>query len=285
MLFLQPLFYSIPQLSVKSLKKHYDIAASISGLPCALQLPKLNAAQRENLIASHVPFVSGQQVYLPFWGCVFSERGLNVKEPVEIMTATTQVVFLSIYYQLAEGEKSNSTQLVERLGMPKSSLSRAVQDLKAMGFIVIKPEGTTNWIYLNGTPEEVIANGLGYMQNPVSKKLYLKSVPADLPYKLGGLKALSELSMLGTNDRDGAIVYSRKSAATISKDLLISKRDFDDFGGTIAECWRYDPFLLSDRNTVDDISLLMCLKDDEDERVQKELDCIRNNHGLSMEDD
>jgi hypothetical protein len=38
----------------------------------------------------------------------------------------------------------------------------------------------------------------------------------------------------------------------------------------IVEVWRYDPFLLSNDKYVDDLSLVLSLKDEPDERVQKE---------------
>jgi hypothetical protein len=49
------------------------------------------------------------------------------------------------------------------------------------------------------------------------------------------------------------------------------------------EVWKYDPFLLSNNDHVDDLSLMLSLRDDTDERVQKELDTIRNNYGMKVE--
>ena len=55
---------------------------------------------------------------------------------------------------------------------------------------------------------------------------------------------------------------------------------FRDFGGQIIEVWKYDPFLLSDTEYVDDISLLLDLADESDERVQYQLDGIREKYNL-----
>jgi hypothetical protein len=64
---------------------------------------------------------------------------------------------------------------------------------------------------------------------------------------------------------------------------LIDRQEYRDFGGKILEVWKYDPFLLSDSDYVDDISLVLSLRDDIDERVQKELDTIRNNYGMQVD--
>lgn len=99
---------------------------------------------------------------------------------------------------------------------------------------------------------------------------------------LGGIWALSENSMLVSNERDEAIVYGKENAKRLPNDFLVSKRDFDDFGDIAAEVWIYSPSLLSDGKTVDELSLFISLKDIdiEDERVQKELDFIRDKYRI-----
>ena len=46
--------------------------------------------------------------------------------------------------------------------------------------------------------------------------------------------------------------------------------------------WRYNPQLLSAGENVDDISLILSLKDNEDERVQREIDEIKEKYGLDV---
>ena len=61
---------------------------------------------------------------------------------------------------------------------------------------------------------------------------------------------------------------------------MIDEQSFRDFGGQIIEVWKYDPFLLSETDSVDDISLLLDLSDESDERVQYQLDSIREKYSL-----
>lgn len=95
-------------------------------------------------------------------------------------------------------------------------------------------------------------------------------------YKIGGIRALADKSMLAARESDGSYVISREEFRIIPAADLIDRQEYRDFGGIILEVWKYDPFLLSDSDYVDDISLILSLRDDIDERVQKELDTIRN---------
>lgn len=264
------------------LKKHYQAIKNICDLPCALNLKKLTAEQRKNLVSNNIPFISVlQQVYLPFWGSAFLERlKPEVVVPVR-MAPTTQLVFLHVFYRLFSGEQNvNSTSISSELGVPKSSVSRAVQELETYGLLKLYTERTNKWLSLAADPNETLTKAMDIMRSPVSRVVFLKELPERLSYKYGGIKALSMISMLGADERDGAIVFDKIEAQRIPEEKVISKRTFDDFSGIIAEVWRYDPGLLSNNKIVDDISLLLCLKDSEDERVQKELDGIRNKFGM-----
>ena len=269
-------------IRLPQLKKHYEIFRKYCDLPCALNLNKLTAAQRNNLIENHIPFVSvKQQIYLPFWGSIFTDSvKANVEAP-EIMTPTTQLIFFYLIYQSKSGKENiNSAEILSALDIPKSSISRAIQELNEYSLIELRADGTIKWISIT---ENALQKALTHMRSPISKTIYLKSIPEGIPYKIGNIKALAELTILASNERDGSIVFEKHDAQRIPRDLIITKRNFDDFGGVIAESWIYDPAKLSNTNTVDELSLLLSLKDSEDERIQNELDSIRKKYDIEVE--
>ena len=90
--------------------------------------------------------------------------------------------------------------------------------------------------------------------------------------------------MVGAKEYDRGIAVSTRVASTIPTEYIISKREFEDFGGSAIEVWSYAPELLSDNGRVDDISLLLSLDNDPDERIQMGLDEIREKHGLPIKD-
>lgn len=264
------------------LKKHYQMIKDICNLPCALNLEQLTALQRENLISNNIPFISiKQQIYLPFWGSIFLERLKKEAKVPKKMTPTTQLVFLYIFYRLISDErKINSTSISSELCLPKSSVSRAVTELEAYGLLTMYSEGTKKWLNFKSNSNATLTKAIGYMCSPISRIVYLKELEKGLCYKYGGIKALSMMSILSANEREGAIVFNKNEIKKISEKNIISERTFDDFGGVITEVWRYDPGLLTDNEIVDDISLLLCLQDNEEERIQKELDKIRIKYGM-----
>ncbi len=124
------------------------------------------------------------------------------------------------------------------------------------------------------------------MKAPVERCVYVNS-PLSRPHLLkSGLLALSDISLVGANEHDGAIAIY-KNSFIIPKDNIITEREFEDFflGGEVIEVWSYDPALFATENRVDDISLLMSLANNSNERVQIGLDAIRKKHEIPIKYD
>ena len=274
---LRPLFaWRLPEI-----KKQYGFFQKSCACPCALCVDGLTALQRRNLVESHVPFISSsQQVYFPFWGCLFQERTKAPSLPSsEKMVPSTQAVFLYLYYY-DDSRPVNLSRVSKDLSISKATCTRAFDDLLAFGLISQKKEGVNKWISPAFSKEEYLKRGYPKMKSPVHRMLFIKPGHS-LPYKLiGGIRALSDETELASNSRDGAIVISKAEANRIPSHCLCSQRDFEDFGGEIVEVWSYDPHVFSKQSYVDDVSLLLSIGDNSDERIQKSLDQIRAKHGL-----
>lgn len=275
----RPCLLVVPEnkdINLMSLKKQIGMIQKISSLPVIVQLDRLSALQRTSLIESDIAFICGQgQIFIPFWGSYFEEKIINPKEPAAKMTGNAQLVFLYLFYNsVFESEMINQTQLSAILHLPKSTCSRAVQLLKGIGLIATESDGNANWISLL-PGKDIVSDAYSYMSSPIHKLIYVKSLPQNIDYKLSGIKALSDMSMLSNRRFDAGYAVNRNAAKLIDSGIMIDKQTFRDFGGEIVEVWKYDPFLLSSSEHVDDISLLLSLDSDTDERVQKELDAIR----------
>lgn len=249
-------------------------------VPCALCLENLTSLQRRNLLENNIPFISiSQQVYLPFWGCLFTER-FKAQAPVtEKMAPGTQLVFLYLYY-LEESSNINLTRLSKSLHLSKATCTRAVDDLARSGLITEKTEGTNKWIAPAFEKSEFLKKGYPRLKSPVKRLIFVKqAVNVRLQLK-SGMLALADISLVGTDDYDGAVAVSSKAAAEIPIKDTLSQQEFRDFGGSVIEVWGYDPALLAHSGRVDDISLLLSLENMNDERVQMGLDEIRERHKL-----
>lgn len=271
--------------TLPSIKKQIKAITDICKMPVIIDLDRLTALQRTNLIESRIAFVSGSgQLFIPFWASFFEERIKNAPQAPKKMTDNAQLVYLFLHYlNREERTEINLARISEELGMPKSTCTRAVQVLDALNLIESRSEGVAKWITLKHDTEDNMQLDERYLTSPVKRTIYLKELPAQFKYKLGGIKALADMSMLAAKETDGAFAVCRDEYLKIPEDLFISRQEYRDFGGVVLEVWKYDPSLLSDTIYVDPISLVLSLKDDSDERVQGELDSIRKQYGMVVE--
>ena len=268
-----------------TLKKQLERFQETCDVPCALGLENMTAMQRRNLLENHIPFVSrSQQVYLPFWGCSFVEQFKTEMAPGEKMAPGTQLIFLYLYYT-DDTSNINLTTLSKTLGLSKATCTRAVNDLTASGLLCQRAAGTSKWITPAFAKQEFLRKGYARLKSPIERLVYVTDMPSSLPHLQSGVKALSGITMVGAKEQDCGMAIFKKSIPGIPVEMIISQENFEDFGGSVIEVWSYDPLLLAQDGRVDDISLLLSLEDDTDERVQMGLDEMREKHELPVKQD
>jgi hypothetical protein len=278
------LFPKEPALRLPTLKKQLQKFQVFTPLPCVLGFKNLTALQRRNLLENNIPFIScSQQIYLPFWGCVFSEKFKADLPLCEKMTPGTQLIFLYLYYT-AMNMSLNLTQLSSSLHVSKATCTRAVSDLVASDIITVEEVGKSKRIIPSYKTYEFLRKGFDRLKSPVERRIYVKKIP-DKNHFRSGLQALSDITMIGANEKDGAIALYHKDCARIPLNDILSKQEFEDFGGYIVEAWSYNPAMLANNGRIDDISLLLCLDDNPNERIQMSLDVIREKYKLPIKYD
>ena len=272
--------WRLPTLK-KQLKKFQELCT----IPCALGLESLTALQRRNLIENHIPFVTlSQQVYLPFWGCSFRERFKAETTIADKMAPGTQLVFLYLYYGWSK-EPVYLTQIAKDIFLSKATCTRAINDLTASGLITQNTEGTYKWIIPAYGKQEFLKKGYERLKSPVERVLYVKTPVQIENQVISGIQALAQQSIISVNEQDGAIAVSKKTAAKIPSDAICTEQYFGDFGGSVFEVWSYDPAILAKNACVDDISLLLSMDNDPNERIQMCLDKIREKHELPVKEE
>lgn len=270
-----------PDWNLAAIKKQVKAIGRITGQSVVVELNRLTARQRTNLIESGIAFVAGSgQVFIPFWGSYFEEKIATARQPVKTMSANAQLVFLFLFYRRSGNTGVTQTQIANALNMSKATCTRAVQLLSGLRLITAADEGTAKRVSLNKQEPNILQKALPFMTSPVHKLLYVSVLPGNIQYKLSGIRAVAQQSMLQALPSDGAFAIDRNAVSEIDETLLLDEQSCRDFGGQIIEVWKYDPFLLSETQYVDDVSLLLDLADESDERVQAQLDRIRNKYNL-----
>lgn len=273
------------ELTLPSIKKQVKKIENICTLHVIIDLERMTSRQRTNLIESGIAFVSDTgQLFIPFWVSYFENKIRRNAAAPEQMTDNAQLVYLYLFYMtMEEIVDINMKQLCEKLHLPKSTCSRAVHVLETLNLIEIRNEGVAKWISLKQPLTDNMKYAEQFLRSPVHKTVYLKEMTKKYNWKKGGIRALSDMSMLAARESDGSYVINRDEFRKIPDAIFIDRQEYRDFGGVMLEVWKYDPSLLSGSDYVDDISLALSLKDDTDERVQKELDIIRKKYGMQVE--
>ncbi len=265
--------------NLRSIKVHAHKIEELTKIPVVVMLDKINAAQRTNLIESGIAFVSNAgQVFIPYWGSYFEEKIINPQSPVEQLSANAQLVYLYLFYR-EEISDISQVKIADTLGLSKATCSRAIRELKNLDLIECETKGAAFNISIRRA-EEILNRALKYMDSPVVKRMYLKKLPKDLEYKYSGIKALARQTMLSELEKDAGYAVSKDEAKKIPKELVTDEIHYRDFGGYLIEVWKYAPGILPGGECVDDVSLVLELQDDPDERVQGELNKIRRKYGI-----
>lgn len=109
-----------------------------------------------------------------------------------------------------------------------------------------------------------------YLMSPVKKTVYSDELGKE-PFYVGGISALSHYSFLNPDDQTTLAVWER--------DFVPGNRSYREWGSQDfkykIEIWKYPPEMgIGQGEYVDRLSLYLSLQEDNDPRVEKELENI-----------
>ena len=251
---------------MQEIKKHAEI-------PVILWLDAVSTYQRNALVKNRIPFiVPNSQIFIPELGMSLKEFCAGRKGKVEKISAAAQFLLLYFIYQKKHEEKSQS-EIAEYLNMSAMNISRAVQELKEVGLLESRKEGTSKVLKSVVIGKELYQISRGYLQSPVQKKIYvsLKYFDMDLPF--AGETALAKKSMLNY-PKCTVFAMDKKLVKNIPQEAIVEPKLMTDNAYVEIELWKYNPSVYTSDEMVDIVSLVQSLKDVEDERVEMQIEEI-----------
>lgn len=255
---------------IEVLKKHIARIQKSENLPVVLVLKELSFRKKEYLIREKIPFiVDGKQIYLPFMAMYLQERCSAERIPREEILPSAQMLLLHFIYGGAQD--LSTSQAAKDLELTPTSISRASRQLEEMGLLHIRKVGVQRIMQSEDTSKTLFQKAGDKLLNPVKRTVYIpqKYVGADLPES--GYSALAEYSMLNApNVRCYAAERISQWKDVMTNSLQNSQEQ------VAVEMWRYNPRKLSTRDTVDELSLALALREDEDERVEEAIEEMLN---------
>ena len=255
---------------IEVLKKHIARIQKNENLPVVLVLKELGFRQKEYLIREKIPFiVDGKQIYLPFMAVYLQERCSAEKKTREEILPSAQMLLLHFIYGGAQ--ELSTSQAAKDLELTPTSISRASRQLEEMGLLHIRKVGVQRIMQSEDSPKTLFQKAGDKLVNPIKRMVYIPKEFMETDLLESGYSALAEYSMLNAPN------VRCYAAERISqwKDVMANSL-YDSQMQVAVEMWRYNPRKLSTRNTVDELSLALALREDADERVEDTVEEMLN---------
>lgn len=252
--------------TLPSLKKQIQKIRVIDDVPVVLYSKTISFYRRKSLLENHIPFITAKQTFLPFIGTLLVDE----KEPEKIkdkFVYSTQLLFLAYMYN--HEKKVYVSDLSKRLPFSAMTLSRAVKQLEMTDLFLVYKDGVNKVIESKYSHKELFERIQHYLLTPVRQVGYMNQSLVTDYMVLAGETALSEMSMLNSSRIRTYAVYEKDFDNSQLIDELI-----DPDVQVKVEIWAYDPHLFTHTNIADTLSIVLSLKENKDERIEKIIENI-----------
>lgn len=250
--------------------KRYYKAMESSGSPCILVIPTITGILRRQLIKKKVSFiVPDKQVFIPELGAVLSESKLDSVSEKSVFSANTQ--FLLLFHLLKKDLNGCSyNEIINATGIIKKNISTAATELANAGICELQQgSGREKIIVFSGDKRVIWTKSLPMMTSPIKRVGYVSAIEANVGKMPKSYEAaLSHYTDVVGEEVEAYATYRLSEEAKAFNGIV--QPEYEDSMIRI-EFWAYDPAKLSDDGFIDPLSLYLCYRDDDDERIQGEL--------------
>jgi len=238
-------------------------------MPVAFRLLSTPNNLRSRLIEQGVYFIlSDQYVFLP--GLFINEKIKRKTNTGHFFSLVTQYILL--YYLLHEKiEKFSIQEIQPYTPYNYLAVSRAINELEEKELFQVYKDWKTKLISSSISREQLWEKSQPFFSSPIKKTVYAEKI-WEAPFYISGINALSHYSFLNPDEQQTIAIWEKNFDPAKN-----SYSEWDDFdSGYKIEIWKYSPTMGPWQNEyVDKLSLYLSLKEDNDPRVEKELENIR----------
>lgn len=248
-------------------KRQLDIIQRKTGRVTILVPGYLYSYNISRLVAQKVNLViPNKQMFIP--SLLIDLKIVNaISEEIKKDTITPLTQCILLYHlEIESMSGKTSYELADNLSVSYASVNRALRWLASKD--LIKLEGAkTKTVQIELSNRELWSKALPMLVSPIEQSYYTDVLLEG--QIISGVNALASYTMLNEE--------SRQCCAVSKKDFKALKVAADkQFGQNEIQVWKYNPKMLSSTGVVDKLSLYLSLKDNEDERIQIELERLIN---------
>lgn len=253
-------------MSPAILKKAFNLIENKCGCPVILVSDNIASYNIGRLTAQRLNFiVPKKQMFIPSLLVDLKKARATGTDIKDTISPIAQCLVL-YHLEVKSIDRYEAKDLMEIFHVSYATINRALRWLSENGLVSLVGKKTKEIRFVcNG--KELWKKAMPLLVSPIEKIVYSDFFPdAGL---MCGINALSEYTMINREYQDMfAVGRADMHQSNISTD--------QKYGAYRIEVWKYAPKLLSHTGTVDKLSLYLSLKDNEDERVQIELDNLIN---------
>lgn len=246
-------------------------------LPVILLLKELSTDARRTLIVNQINFVVPEkQLYLPKMAMYLTQRGINVtkKDSEKFAPATQAVLFYHLIHSSLDGLMLKEIASNVRYGL--KTVGVAISEIAKTGLCEInQPDKRTKVVHFPLTQKEIWEKAQPYLSSPIANVYYIESIDA-LPSDSVCYSydyAMAKFTMMSQPSQK-TIAIERND--TKLKEMLSNGSLYKEEGPIRLEAWKYPPLLLAEDGIADPLSLWMCYREEDDERIDGELGRLIN---------
>ena len=272
-----PLLFAEPKGKVatpRCLSVTANNLTSLLQLPIVFLLPACPAYERQRLIDKDVYFVvSEKYVHLPM--LLANER---VRKTKQAKTLTPVAQYLLLYHlQIGSIEGMAARDIEDKIPYSYASITLGLTCLEDLGLCKKVAEASKRKVIHFGMKGmNLWEQAQPFFVNPVEDRSYLDGLLSDDSFPECGINALAHYTRLNP-DPERTIMMSVKQLRNFkSSEALVRPNEFD--GNIIIEAWKYPPVTATGVKAewVDKLSLAISLREDEDPRVEGEVERLIN---------
>ena len=259
-------------LSTSRIIKFANQISKQTGKPTLIQFKSMDSIRRRTLISRKENFVvPDKQIYIPSLRMYLNEGG-SIQQFATKENLSPAAQFLLLYHlQKVSLEGLPFKDVAEALSYSKKTISLVVAELQRLSVCEVELLNERSKVLrFNRKGRELWDSISSLMTSPVQKVWHIEKnhLPANVPLYASYDTALAHYTFIADS--------SLSSFAVDKKIFSEYQEELQEFlhpeeGNVRLEVWKYNPALLADKQFIDRLSLALCYKDTDDERIRKEI--------------
>lgn len=244
------------------------------GLPVVFILAPGPTYERQRLMDKGVYFIMSERyAHLPM--IVAMEKTSNRKK-AEVLTPVGQYLLL-YHLQVCSLEGMSARMIAPLLPYSYESVTLGITCLEDVSLCRKVQNGQrSKVIHFELKGEDLWDKAQNVLQSPVEYRMYCDAIRLSADYPVCGINALAHYTMLNPDKERMIMMTGKEYRAIKSADAIDNPNPYD--GNIMVEVWKHPVVSIKGNNDgwVDRLSLILSLRDDDDPRVEKEVERIIN---------